>query len=111
MAVPSTVAHVSGDTAGAGGGAAGLDWQADTRSGAAANTAITRRRVKKETVGPFIATQGTPSTGNVSVEYRHMALAPGTRLGSYEVVAPLGAGGMGEVYRSRDPRLNREVAI
>ena len=40
-----------------------------------------------------------------------MALVPGTRLGSYEVVAPLGAGGMGEVYRSRDPRLNREVAI
>jgi eukaryotic-like serine/threonine-protein kinase len=40
-----------------------------------------------------------------------MALTPGTRLGFYEVVGPLGAGGMGEVYRSRDPRLNREVAI
>src|SRR5512132_1582270 len=40
-----------------------------------------------------------------------MALAPGTRLGSYQIVAPIGAGGMGEVYRARDPRLTREVAI
>jgi hypothetical protein len=40
-----------------------------------------------------------------------MALAPGTRLGPYEVVAALGAGGMGEVYRARDTRLDRQVAI
>jgi serine/threonine protein kinase len=40
-----------------------------------------------------------------------MALAPGTKLGPYEVVALAGAGGMGEVYRARDARLNREVAI
>src|SRR5262245_60611155 len=40
-----------------------------------------------------------------------MSLPPGTRLGPYEVVAPLGAGGMGEVYRARDDRLAREVAI
>jgi eukaryotic-like serine/threonine-protein kinase len=40
-----------------------------------------------------------------------MTLAPGTRLGPYEVVAPLGAGGMGEVYRARDSRLGRAVAI
>lgn len=40
-----------------------------------------------------------------------MPLAPGNRLGPYEIVAPLGAGGMGEVYRARDARLGREVAI
>jgi Tol biopolymer transport system component len=40
-----------------------------------------------------------------------MPLAAGTRLGPYEIVAPAGAGGMGEVYRARDTRLNREVAI
>ena len=40
-----------------------------------------------------------------------MSLTTGTRLGPYVVVAPLGAGGMGEVYRARDPRLGREVAI
>jgi Tol biopolymer transport system component len=40
-----------------------------------------------------------------------MGLAPGTKLGPYEVVSPLGVGGMGEVYRSRDTRLGRDVAI
>ncbi|HUK64793.1 MAG TPA: protein kinase, partial [Dongiaceae bacterium] len=40
-----------------------------------------------------------------------MALAPGTRIGNYEVIAALGAGGMGEVYRARDTRLDRSVAI
>src|SRR6266853_6432520 len=40
-----------------------------------------------------------------------MALSVGERLGPYEVLAPIGAGGMGEVYRARDTKLKREVAV
>lgn len=40
-----------------------------------------------------------------------MALAPGTRIGSYEIAAQIGVGGMGEVYRARDSELDRDVAI
>jgi len=45
------------------------------------------------------------------VKAPRMALTSGTKLGPYEIIAPLGAGGMGEVYRARDSRLDREVAI
>jgi serine/threonine protein kinase len=40
-----------------------------------------------------------------------MSLAPGTRLGVYEIAGPIGTGGMGEVYRARDTKLNRDVAL
>jgi eukaryotic-like serine/threonine-protein kinase len=52
----------------------------------------------------------TPTPGDVG-----QALSPanprGTKLGPYELIAPIGKGGMGEVWRARDPRLGREVAI
>jgi serine/threonine protein kinase len=40
-----------------------------------------------------------------------MSLAPGIRVGVYEIIAAIGAGGMGEVYRARDRKLDRDVAI
>ena len=40
-----------------------------------------------------------------------MTLSSGSRLGPYEILAPIGAGGMGEVYRARDPRPGRDVAV
>jgi serine/threonine protein kinase len=40
-----------------------------------------------------------------------MSLSAGTRLGPYEILAPIGAGGTGEVYRAHDSKLNRDVAV
>src|ERR1044071_3393759 len=49
--------------------------------------------------------------GDPLLESPHMPLSAGARIGSYEIVSPIGAGGMGEVYRARDTRLNRDVAL
>lgn len=50
----------------------------------------------------------SPGTGNIRSP---MQLEPGTTLGHYEIVSSLGAGGMGEIYRAKDMKLGREVAL
>src|SRR5258705_13324972 len=70
------------------------------RCRAAARSACTSRSTKP------------PSDERSRIQSRHnMSLAPGQRLGPYEVQAALGAGGMGEVYRARDTRLGRDIAL
>src|SRR5216683_7410383 len=51
-----------------------------------------------------------PSSGRLG-RLDPMPLSAGDKLGPYQILAPIGAGGMGEVYRAKDPRLNRDVAI
>jgi Tol biopolymer transport system component len=57
-------------------------------------------------VQPWLAVENRDS-----IKWRRMTLVAGAKLGPYEIVSPIGAGGMGEVYRARDSRLNRTVAI
>src|SRR6202011_664079 len=59
----------------------------------------------------YAVIQDLSTTGGLNLAIHHMPLQPGDKLGPYEVLALIGAGGMGEVYRARDPRLNRDVAI
>jgi eukaryotic-like serine/threonine-protein kinase len=50
-------------------------------------------------------------SGRVELFHYGMTLSAGTRLGPYEILVPIGAGGMGEVYRAKDTRLDRTVAV
>jgi serine/threonine protein kinase len=54
---------------------------------------------------------GSEDAGASKIVQHPMTLSAGTRLGPYEILAPIGAGGMGEVYRSKDTKLDREVAV
>ena len=66
----------------------------------------------EEAAGAFLEPAGAPSSAEGSARLdRAPALEPGTRLGPFEIVSTLGVGGMGEVYRARDTRLDRDVAI
>src|SRR5262245_4885507 len=58
----------------------------------------------------FLRTRALPSV-TIRATSTIVSLGPGTRLGPYEVTAAIGAGGMGEVYRARDTKLNRDVAL
>src|SRR5262249_26129664 len=57
--------------------------------------------------------EGREPSGGLDVDSRQrpMPLSPGSRVGTYEVIAPIGRGGMGEVYRARDTKLQRDVAL
>ena len=63
------------------------------------------RRIELPPVGPF------PAYNRRHTFTESYALAPGSRLGSYKVTARIGKGGMGEVYRARDTKLGRDVAL
>src|SRR5262245_24507121 len=78
------------------------------RSDSSALSFIDRLPVASESVlaGPLAA---LPASRDPAPS--HTALAAGLRLGPYEIVAPLGAGAMGEVYHARDTKLNRGVAL
>src|SRR5271168_5147153 len=61
----------------------------------------------------FPPEKSPPTTQRTAYNSRHqtMPLSPGTKFGPYEIQSPIGAGGMGEVYRARDPRLGRDIAL
>src|SRR6058998_259111 len=68
------------------------------------------RRGAESTTRFYVECGGLPPHSKL-VSFSSVILSAGSRVGPYEIVAPIGAGGMGEVYRARDPRIGRDVAI
>src|SRR5215204_4942861 len=71
----------------------------------------TPRRTSAETPGGVYEDLFPPHSGSARIIARPLALTPGTRLGVYQVSSQIGEGGMGQVFRARDTKLDRDVAI
>src|SRR5262249_14731419 len=78
-------------------------------AGAAAGSPISRRPAASTRIRQRCLTR--PETRYDSARFPLLPLSSGSRIGPYEILSALGAGGMGEVYRARDGKLNRDVAL
>jgi serine/threonine protein kinase len=70
-----------------------------------------RKADRQDTERCLTSTNTALRQSAVSLRWPRTPLAVGTRLGPYEILSTIGAGGMGEVYRARDPHLNRDIAL
>src|SRR5262249_32841227 len=87
-----------------------LEMPKQKRSGFLAKVCSDDAALRQE-VESFLALGDEDARTSLQSSASHVTLPPGTRLGDYEVQSLLGMGGMGEVYRARDTRLRRDVAI
>jgi len=87
-----------------------LELPTEQRSGFLAKVCSEDAALRLE-VESFLALGDDEARTNFQWSGNHVTLAPGTKLGEYEIQSLLGIGGMGEVYRAHDPRLRRDVAV